>query len=139
MTPNGPVLRGFLRDACLVVVGIVLSWLLLSAGVWVTLQVIPFGVTWSQVADGWQRRMWINRIVIDPLTVVAVGCFIGFFARKRIVQLAALSVAPFLLFLLMSGSWDIGAFAASAIYLCIGCLSALGIYRLKAGRVSRPA
>jgi hypothetical protein len=132
----------------LVVCGIILSFVLLSIGLWIFLQtssqgqwiresagrVPEYEETIEKYGDPFEmmaRGMRVMEFVLLPIVALLTGAFVGLLARSAVWQTAAFSLIPLSLLVLAAHSWNLRGFVSSGVYLALCCAASLLLFRWK--------
>ena len=143
------------RTAIIIVVGVILSFVLMSVGFWIFLNTSSQGEWIRESAargkipeykemkerygdpfDMMSRGLRIVQFVVLPIVALLTGACVGFLARRAVWQTAAISFAPVSLLVLAAHSWDLEGFWLSGLYLALCAAASLLLYRWKCKKLT---
>ncbi|MDQ3684984.1 MAG: hypothetical protein M3430_05210 [Acidobacteriota bacterium] len=128
--------------------GVVLSFVLLTVGIWAFLQTSAQGEWLRESAergrmpeyqetvekygdpfDMMTRGVRVMQFVLLPSVALLVGAFVGLLARDVVWQMAAISLVPLLVLVLFASAWEWDGFALSGVYIALCCAASLLLHR----------
>ena len=141
------------RNVLVVLGAVALSFVLLTAGIWLILQTSPQGgwiresaergralgrqETLEKYGDPFEMvasTVRVAQLALFPAVALLVGAFVGLLGRGAVWQVAALSLTPLLIFVLSASAWGLEGFISGGAYLALCCAAGVLTSRLRRKR-----